>query len=161
MRLGPPPFDAADRAFAEEICGTLSAEDIAAPYRRTGLPPVADVPLCDAVVPLGLRGEPMLGSTDVGDVSWVVPLVQADGATCAIGTPFHTWQLTAQGKTPMAKKGMVHVAKAMAATAVDALRDPSLIARAREDLKLRTASNPYISPLPADLKPNLPLRAGG
>ena len=39
------------------------------------------------------------GSTDVGDVSWVVPTVQARGATCAIGTPFHSWQLTAQGKT--------------------------------------------------------------
>jgi aminobenzoyl-glutamate utilization protein B len=97
MRLGPPPFDAADRAFAEQIRATLTEQDIAAQYRRAGLPIRKDQPLADEIVPLGLRGDPMLGSTDVGDVSWTVPLVQADGATVAIGTPFHSWQLTAQG----------------------------------------------------------------
>ena len=56
----------------------------------------------------------MIGSTDVGDVSWVVPTVQARGATYAIGTPGHSWQLTAQGILPAAHKGMVHVAKVMA-----------------------------------------------
>ena len=110
------------------------------------------------IVPLGLRGEPMLGSTDVGDVSWKVPLVQADGATIAIGTPFHSWQLTAQGKSPLAKKGMVHVAKVMAGTAIDALSDPGLIERAKADLAERTRDNPYISPLPATLQPPVQAR---
>ncbi len=152
-RLGPPPFDAADRAFADEIRATLSPEDIAAPYRRAGLPIRQDQPLADAIVPLGLRGEPLLGSTDVGDVSWKVPLVQADGATVAIGTPFHSWQLTAQGKSPLAKKGMIHVAKVMAATAIDAFQDGTLVARAKADLAARQNGNPYISPLPADVHP--------
>ena len=152
-RLGPPMFDATDRAFAEEIRATLTPLDIAAQYRRAGLPIRQDQPLADFVVPLGLRGEPMLGSTDVGDVSWIVPLVQADGATLAIGTPFHSWQLTAQGKSPLAKKGMVHVAKVMAGTAIDALQDPDLITRAKADLAERTRDNPYISPLPADIMP--------
>jgi aminobenzoyl-glutamate utilization protein B len=113
--------------------------------------------LADAIYPLGLRGEPMLGSTDVGDVSWVVPLVQADGATMAVGTPLHSWQMTAQGKTPHAKKGMVHVAKVMAATAVDAIRDPTLVARAKADLVARTDGNPYVCPIPAEVKP--PIRS--
>jgi aminobenzoyl-glutamate utilization protein B len=152
-RLGPPPFDAADRAFADKIRATLTPDDIAAHYRRSGLKVRQDQPLADSIVPLGLAGEPMLGSTDVGDVSWVVPLVQADGATVAIGTPFHSWQLTAQGKSPLAKKGMVHVAKVMAATALDALRDPTLVAAAKADLQGRTDGNPYVSPLPADVTP--------
>ncbi len=152
-RLGPPMFDAEDRTFAEEIRATLTPLDIAAQYRRAGLPIRQDQPLADFIVPLGLRGEPMLGSTDVGDVSWKVPLVQADGATLAIGTPFHSWQLTAQGKSPLAKKGMVHVAKVMAGTAIDALQDPDLITRAKADLAERTRDNPYISPLPADVMP--------
>jgi aminobenzoyl-glutamate utilization protein B len=156
-RLGPPPFDAADRAFAEKIRATLEPDDIAAPYRRTGLKIRRDEPLADAIYPLGLRGEPMLGSTDVGDVSWVVPLVQADGATMAVGTPLHSWQMTAQGKTPHAKKGMVHVAKVMAATAVDAIRDPTLVARAKADLVARTDGNPYVCPIPAEVKP--PIRS--
>ena len=97
----------------------------------------------------------MMGSTDVGDVSWVVPTVQARGATYAIGTPGHSWQLTAQGKTPAAHKGMVHVAKVMAGTAVDALRDERIIARAKDDLRARTSETPYLCPLPADVKPAL------
>jgi aminobenzoyl-glutamate utilization protein B len=160
MRLGPPPFDAADRAFAEQIRATLSEQDIAAPYRRAGLPVRKDQPLADAIVPLGLRGEPLLGSTDVGDVSWKVPLVQADGATIAIGTPFHSWQLTAQGKSPLAKKGMVHVAKVMAATAVDAIGDPALIARAKADLAARTRETPYVCPIPTEVQPLIPKSAG-
>ncbi len=158
-RLGPPPFDAADRAFAEQIRATLTPEDIGSHYRRAGLPIRQDQPLSDSIVPLGLRGEPMLGSTDVGDVSWKVPLVQADGATIAIGTPFHSWQLTAQGKSPLAKKGMVHVAKVMAATALDALQDETLVARAKADLAERRAGNPYICPLPDDVQPPIQPKA--
>ncbi|MCW3473467.1 M20 family metallopeptidase [Limobrevibacterium gyesilva] len=159
MRLGPPPFDAADRAFAEQIRATLTEADIAAQYRRAGLPIRKDQPLSDFIVPLGLTGEPMLGSTDVGDVSWKVPLVQADGATIAIGTPFHSWQLTAQGKSPLAKKGMVHVAKVMAATAVDAIRDEALVARAKADLAERTKDNPYVCPIPDDVHPPIQPKA--
>jgi aminobenzoyl-glutamate utilization protein B len=154
-RLGPPDFDDADRAFAEKIRATLSDEDIASHYKRAGLQPRHDQPLADEIAPLGLTGEPMLGSTDVGDVSWVVPLVQADGATIAIGTPFHSWQLTAQGKSPLAKKGMVHVAKVMAATALDALQNPDLIAAAKADLAARTADQPYVCPIPPGVQPNI------
>ena len=153
MRLGPPPFDAADREFAEQIRATLSDEDIASHYKRAGLKPRRDQPLADEIVPLGLTGEAMLGSTDVGDVSWVVPLVQADGATIAIGTPFHSWQLTAQGKSPLAKKGMVHVAKVMAATALDAIQNPELVAAAKADLAARTADHPYAPTIPAGVNP--------
>ena len=101
----------------------------------------------------------MVGSTDVGDVSWVVPTVQAHCSTYAIGTPGHSWQLTAQGKTAAAKKGMVHVAKVMAATAVQAIADPALIARAKADLAARTKAQPYVCPIPADAKPPLDMAA--
>jgi aminobenzoyl-glutamate utilization protein B len=93
------------------------------------------------------------GSTDVGDVSWVVPTVQAYGATYAIGTPGHSWQLTAQGKTGYAHKGMVQAAKAMAATALDLLRDPALLSDAKTDFAARTKAFAYRSPLPKETKP--------
>ena len=93
--------------------------------RRAGVPVRKDAPLCDFIVPLGTKGAAMIGSTDVGDVSWVVPTVQARVATHAIGTPGHSWQITAQGKSGQAKKGMVHAAKVMAGVAVDALRRPN------------------------------------
>ncbi len=158
-RLGPPPFDAADRAKAAEYQATLTEEDIQASWRRAGVPQ-RDVPLCDAVLPLEAQGAPMIGSTDVGDVSWVVPTVQARGATYAIGTPGHSWQLTGQGMLPAAHKGMVHVAKVMAGTAVDALRDPDLVARAKADLASRTARTPYESPIPPEVQPPLGMSKG-
>ena len=152
-RLGPPPFDDADRAFAAEIQKTLSDEDIASAFKRMGVPVRKGVPLADEIIPLEAKGAAMVGSTDVGDVSWVVQTVQARGATYAIGTPGHSWQLTAQGKSPLAHKGMVHVAKIMAGVAVDALTDPKLIEAAQADLAARTAENPYVCPLPNDLQP--------
>jgi aminobenzoyl-glutamate utilization protein B len=154
-RLGPPPFNAADRKYAAEIQATLSAEDIASSFARVAMPVRKDTPLCDFVVPYGTKGAPMIGSTDVGDVSWVVPTVQARCATVAIGTPGHSWQITAQGKSGQAKKGMVNAAKVMAGLAVEALSDASLIANAKADLKARTEATPYISPMPADVKPLL------
>ncbi len=85
--LGPVPFDAEDRAYAARIQATLSPDDIAAPYKIVAMEPRPDTPLCDFVVPLYPGGEVMIGSTDVADVSWAVPCVQALVATHAIGTP--------------------------------------------------------------------------
>lgn len=158
-RLGPPAFDAADRKYAAEIQATLSPEDIASAYARVGVPARPDHPLCEFIVPLGSKGAAMMGSTDVGDVSWVVPTVQARVATHAIGTPGHSWQITAQGKSGQAKKGMVHAAKVMAGVAVEALLEPSLIGRAKADHKARTGTIPYVSPLPAEVQPALPTQS--
>ncbi len=158
QRLGPPPFDEADRAFARKIQATLSEEDIETAFRRVGVP-MKDAPLCDEIVPMDAKTAPMMGSTDVGDVSWVVPTVQARGATYAIGTPGHSWQLTAQGKMPAAHKGMVHVAKVMAGTAVDVIQDEVLLARAKADHQARVGLTPYVCPLPADIDPPIKMSA--
>ena len=154
QRLGPPPFDAADRALAEAFRQTVDAADIKGAHDRAGLP-VTDAPLCDCVVPLGSKGNGSVGSTDVGDVSWAVPTVQMRGATYAIGTPGHSWQLTGQGKSALAHKGMIHAAKTMAGTAIDVLSDPALLGRAKAEHQARLTTTPYVSPLPADLQPVL------
>ena len=79
----------------------------------------------------------------------------ARGATYAIGTPGHSWQLVAQGKSAAAHKGMVHAAKIMAATATEALSDTTLIERAKADIRKRTSTTPYVCPLPRDVNPPL------
>ena len=154
QRLGPPPFDAADRAVATEFRRSVTPADIAGAHERVGLP-ITDAALCDRIVPLTARGNGGVGSTDVGDVSWAVPTVQMRGATYAIGTPGHSWQLTGQGKTPLAHKGMIHAAKTMAGTAIDVLSDAGLLERAKADHQARLAATPYQSPLPPDLAPVL------
>ena len=154
QQLGPPPFDAADRDFARQIQGTLTDNDIENVYRTIGQAR-SDAPLCDKVIPLDAPRNLMRGSTDVGDVSWAVPTVQAHGAMMAIGTPLHTWQVVAQGKMPAAHKGMVHVAKVMAATASKLFTDGVLRDAAKADHAARTARNPYRCPIPAEVSPPL------
>ena len=152
--LGPPNFDDDDRAFARKIQETLTEQDIAVAYRTIGREPT-DAPLCDFTVPLDAPRRPLIGSTDVGDVSWVVPTVQAHAPSIAIGTPLHTWQVVAQGKSPHAQKAMVQVAKTMAATAVALLEDAALLAAAKEDHAARTRRTPYVSPIPPEVDPPL------
>ncbi len=151
--LGPVPFDATDEAFAREIRKTLTEDDIAATFRRLGIAPDFEAPLCDFVAPLDRRSQGGDGSTDVGDVSWAVPTVQARVATCALGTPFHTWQLTAQGKSPMAHKGMIHAAKVMAATARILIEEPATLAAAQEAHRRHLARTPYVCPIPDEVQP--------
>jgi aminobenzoyl-glutamate utilization protein B len=153
--LGPPPFDEADRRFAEQIRATFGEEEVAHALHQFGMEGEIDGPLCDRLVPEGNRRGGVGGSTDVGDVSWVVPTVQMWGATYAIGTPFHTWQMVAQGKSPAAHKGMVHASKVMAALGQQCFEDPALVEAARQDLARRTAKTPYVCPLPAETKPPL------
>jgi aminobenzoyl-glutamate utilization protein B len=152
--LGPPHFDETDKDFAAKIRSTLTDKDIASVYYAIGMEPT-DRPLADFLVPLDASRNPLIGSTDVGDVSWVVPTVQVHAPTVAIGTPFHTWQVVAQGKSPAAHKAMVQAAKAMAALGIKALTDPDLIAAARADLEKRTARTPYVCPLPDQIAPPL------
>ena len=110
-------------------------------------------------VALGSGDGTLVGSTDVGTVSWVVPTVQMRGATYAVGTPGHSWQLVAQGKAPAAHKGMLHAAKAMAATAVELFERPDLIAEAKADFNHRLAGKPFVNPIPDDVQPALPGQA--
>jgi len=154
QQLGPPPFDEADRSFAKQIQATLSDQDIDNVYRSVGQPRT-DAVLCDKIVPLDSPRNLMRGSTDVGDVSWAIPTVQAHGAMMAIGTPLHTWQVVAQGKMPAAHKGMVHVAKVMAATACKLLTDEALLSAAKADHQARTARVPYRCPIPDGITPPL------
>ncbi|MEO9902595.1 M20 family metallopeptidase [Nisaea sp.] len=155
QRLGAVPFDAEDKAYASQIQATLTGADISNEYLRAGVAEKDDTPLCDFIVPLEARGVSMPGSTDVSDVSWAVPTIEARVATHAIGTPGHSWQITAQGKAAAAHKGMIHAAKIMAGTAVDMVRDEELLAAAKADHAARTAKTPYVCPIPEDVHPPL------
>ena len=152
-KLGPVIFDENDKVFANEIRSTLTEADILDSFQRIGIDAPLDMPLCDFVAPLDSVGNGGIGSTDVGDVSWVVPTVQARIATCAVGTPFHTWQTVAQGKAPAAHKGMVHAAKIMASTAIALIKDPSKLKEAKNTYDEQVSKNPYICPIPEEVSP--------
>ncbi|MCP4073531.1 MAG: amidohydrolase [Hyphomicrobiales bacterium] len=159
--LGPPPFTNADRDYAAAMQATMSEDDIASAYAMAGISEGERKSLVDFLVPADTPIVPLPGTTDVGDVSWVVPTVQLWGANYAIGTPFHSWQMVAQGKSAPAIKGMIHAAKVMAATGVDAILDPDLQARAKSDHTARLGKCGYVPVLPQSAKPPIAEMAGG
>jgi aminobenzoyl-glutamate utilization protein B len=151
--MGPVPFDEADQAFAGEIQKSLTEEHIRsnmATYDVTKVPPR---PLHEGLLPFDGTAMDRAGSTDVGDVSWVTPTAQVFGACWAVGTPGHSWQVVAQGKSGAAHKGMLHAAKALAASALDVVHDPDLLARAKAEFHVKTEGKPYLCPIPPDVKP--------
>ncbi len=158
--LGPPAFGDTDRAYATRFQATFSPEDISDSYLRLGMAARTDQVLPDFVAPDGLVSRGLGGSTDVADVSWVVPTVQLWGGNYAIGTPFHSWQMVAQGKGAPALKGMVHAAKVMAATGLEVLQDADLRDRAWADLRARIGAEGYVSPLPDEAEPPIRAMAG-
>jgi aminobenzoyl-glutamate utilization protein B len=152
--LGPPAFDTADIAFAEKLTkAALTADDINASVKAFGVQPDKGEVLHRGIAPFGADAGRLSGSTDVGDVSWVTPTVQCWTATCAIGTPFHTWQMVTQGKQPAAHKAMLLAAKSMAGTAAALLRDPETIRKAKDELHERRGRKPYECPMPKSIVP--------
>lgn len=155
QQLGAPKFTAEEFAFAEKIQQTLSEEELAAKNLGMKMLDFAVAkPLSDVNIPFFETSQIMSGSTDVGDVSWVTPTAQCIGATAATGTAFHTWQMTAQGKTSYAHKGMLHVAKVLSLTAIYLLEDKTLIEKAKVEHTEKVGPGGYQCPIPDFIKPN-------
>lgn len=153
--VGPPAFDADDRRAAEAFRATLATEAIAEAFAEFDLPADPTRPLFSEIVPRPPARRRIAASSDVGDVSRVVPTAQIYVASWAIGTAFHSWQMVAQGTLPAALKGMSRAAEALAAAGLSLLRRPQLVAAARAEHETRSAAHPYRCPLPEGATPPL------
>ena len=71
------------------------------------------------------------GSTDVGDVSYNVPVVSLNATTAPKGVPWHSWSVVASSGMSIGHKGMLYAAKALGMTMVDIFKD----SRLRDDIK--------------------------
>jgi amidohydrolase len=74
-----------------------------------------------------------LGSSDIGNVSRVIPAIQSMVKIAPDGTPIHSRAFEAAARSPLAREGMLISAKTMAMTVCDLLSDPALVARARAE----------------------------
>lgn len=90
---------------------------------------------------VGLReGEPIpdrLGSSDVGNVSQVLPTTQPMIQIAPPGMAIHTREFAEAAVQPLAHRGMLAAAKAMAMTALDLLAEPARVQAAREEFGRR------------------------
>lgn len=157
--VGVPAYDELDQKFAEKIRATLSQEDIDADLaglNKETAKILKDKYIADIIPPLGDEVA-LSGSTDVGDVSWVVPTMQCMTTCFAVGTPLHTWQVVSQGATAIAHKGMLQAGKVIACTAIEAMENQDIIEKARSEWKERLEGETYESLIPESVKQ--PLKA--
>lgn len=104
--LQGPAYTEGEQQAARRMWDAISADDIDNAGKNLGAVLRNPTPLFSGVAPYEPgRHEISYGSTDVGDVSWVTPTAQCWGACYAYGTPFHSWQMVAQGKLSLAHKG--------------------------------------------------------
>lgn len=98
------------------------------------------------------------GSTDVGDVSWVVPTAGLTTATWVPGTAAHSWQAVAAGGTSIGYKGMMMAAKTLALSIIDVYSNPALVDTAWKEFRKRTGENFKYEALIGDRPPALDYR---
>ena len=128
-KVGGVNYSAEEKKFAEEIIKTFPKGVIASPEDATKIAPF--------VVSETGGG----GSTDVGDVSWLVPTAGLNTATWVPGTSAHTWQAVAAGGTSIGQKGMMVAAKTLTLTAMDIFKNPSVTKTALDELNKRRGAD--------------------
>ena len=98
------------------------------------------------------------GSTDVGDISWVVPTAGLRTATWVPGTAAHSWQAVSSGGTSIGLKGAELAAKTIGATAIELFSNPMIINEAKKELDNRVGKDFEYKALLGDRKPPLNYR---
>jgi aminobenzoyl-glutamate utilization protein B len=139
--VGNPIWSAEEDKFAKEFQSAL------------GLKPVG---LNAAPVKFGARPQ-SFASNDSGDVTWNVPTGNLNFPASVPGVNYHNWQAAVTPTSSIAHKGALAGAKALAASVLDLLTSPALLAKAKEQFQQDTRETPYFSFLPADAKPPLEL----
>jgi len=152
-QLGAPEFSKEEHLYAKKYQDTLTRKDIENAYSHAGIDLVEGQVLAETVVAGDVKPVDMGGSTDVADVSWVVPTVSLWGANYAIGTPFHSWQMTAQGKSSIAIKGMTHAAMVMAATGSDLILNKTILDDAWSEHNKTIEKEGYMLPISLSASP--------
>ncbi|NVM18169.1 MAG: amidohydrolase [Candidatus Lokiarchaeota archaeon] len=154
-----PRFNKDDIAFANELKKSIPKDSLEGYYRF--IPPdmiemakvILNQPLNKILIPPIGKGKVSPGSTDVGDVSWKVPLGEFETACEVMGSPGHSWQNVATSGMSIGHKGMLTAAKILAIAALDFMKNPDLVDKARKEHEHKHKDKLYKSPLPEGLKP--------
>ena len=141
--VGGVQYSGQERKFAENIQGT---------FRKVTMP----IKSAGQVQPWQFR--PGRGSTDVGDISWIVPTAGLNVATWVPGTSAHTWQAVAAGGMGIGMKGLTIAAKTLALSAVDYYQNPEVIRKAQSELMQRRGADFNYYALLGDRDPPLDYR---
>jgi len=153
QKVGPPAFDDKDIEFGKKLAGTFDKAQMENMYKSPHFqefPELRQQVIHTSLLPPRGKNSSGGGSTDVGDVSWIVPTVQMSAATVPIGCPGHSWQYCASAGSSIGHKGMIMAAKTMALCGLELVENPGLIEKAWEEFREKTKDSPYKCPFPKD-----------
>lgn len=132
--LGAIEYTDEEQAFAKKIQEATQKEQVG---------------MVSVIEPLEETQEhPMGGSTDVGDVSYVVPTIRLSATTAPKDTPWHSWAVVACGGMSIGHKGMAYAAKALSMTMVDLFEDTDLRQKVKEEYSERKGNYIYKGMVP-------------
>jgi len=143
--VGGVTYDKTEEDFALKIFPSLNRKDVN----------ISDAAL---VKPYADQSDEAFGSTDVGDISWLVPTAGISSATWVPGTAAHSWQAVAAGGMSIGHKGMMVAAKTMALTIMDCLVNPEMLKNAKLELLKRRGESFKYEALLGDRNPPLDYR---
>jgi aminobenzoyl-glutamate utilization protein B len=143
--VGGVNYDKTEEDFALKIFPSLNRKDVN----------ISDAAL---VKPYADQSDEAFGSTDVGDISWLVPTAGISSATWVPGTAAHSWQAVAAGGMSIGHKGMMVAAKTMALTIMDCLVNPEMLKNAKLELLKRRGDSFKYEALLGDRNPPLDYR---
>jgi len=139
--LGPISYTEEEQAFAHQIQETTGKKKVG---MDTEIRPLEET-----------KADPEGGSTDVGDVSWIVPEISLAVTTAPKDTPWHAWPVVACGGMSIGHKGMLYAAKALAMTMADLYEQPNLLEEMKAEFRERKGDKAYKAMIP-DGPPPLP-----
>ena len=138
--LGPLKYSASETKYAKAI------------QKATNKPQVG---MDGEIYPMRETLPAQGGSTDVGDVSQLVPTVRLSTPAAPKDAPWHSWAVVACTGMSIGHKGMLHASKALGMTMVDIFEDPKLVKEIKAEYKERKGSSryePMIPPGPPPIK---------
>lgn len=145
VTVGGVTYTPSEAAFAKEL--------------QKSLPKAPDISQAAIVQPYKTGGF-FPASTDVGDITWVVPTVGLGTATWVPGAPAHSWQAVATGGMSIGQKAMLNAAKTLALTGADLFNNPALLQKAKDELAQRLGPGFQYKSMIGDRKPPLDFRTG-
>lgn len=143
--VGGVTYDKTEEDFALKIFPSLNRKDV-------------NISEAALVKPYADQSDEAFGSTDVGDISWLVPTAGISSATWVPGTAAHSWQAVAAGGMSIGHKGMMVAAKTMALTIMDCLVNPEMLKNAKLELLKRRGDAFKYEALLGDRNPPLDYR---
>jgi aminobenzoyl-glutamate utilization protein B len=148
--VAPPVWSEEEMRFAKELTKSFDVNQRMQQIRILTQERLEEQLLHSSVLPINDTFFVLPASTDVSDVSWIVPTGQVMTACYPMGIPAHSWQLTASASMSIGHKGMLYAGKILARAACELIGDEDVLTRVKAEHLKNTSGKSYKCALPDD-----------